>query len=39
MFREDSADDLVRELKSEGIEHAEIIGRVAPDSMGKIFVE
>lgn len=36
---EKSADSLVRELKNEGIDHAEIIGRIVSEPMGKILVD
>ena len=36
---ETSAKDLLRELKDEGIEDADIIGRVIPESKGRILVE
>ncbi len=36
---EKSADSLVREMKNEGIHHAEIIGWVVSECMGKIIVE
>ena len=36
---EKTGDALVRDLKNEGVEHAEIIGRVAPEPMGKIFID